>query len=178
MTAQQFRQMQHYPDPLKQYRGKRNRELGHQFEDAIEEACDWYRSVKEADIEKTPEPMKILKRLDNGRFIACFQKKAQPDYNGLLKGGQAVSFEAKHTETEQMEQSRVSDEQSDALDRKLQLGAKCFVVIGFSMSQYYRIPWDVWRNMKKHFRRKYVRPEDLAAYQITIGRSGKLLFLD
>ena len=178
MTAQQYRQMQGHKDPRRQYQGKLNHDLGQQFESIVDSACEWYLSASEADIEKTPEPLKVVKNLGNGKFLAVFTKKAQPDYKGTLKGGRSVLFDAKHTTTGQMEQSKVTPEQAAALERGSRMGATCFVLIGFDMQRFFRIPWTVWRDMKAVFGRKYVRPEELDEYRVTVGRSGVLLFLD
>ena len=82
------------------YIGDRSRAEGAGFEAIISSACDYYRAIGRADIEKTPEPMKPLGGADrSGRFLACYTKQAQPDYKGVLSGGRAVVFEAKHTDT-------------------------------------------------------------------------------
>lgn len=82
------------------YIGARSRAEGAGFEAIISSACDYYRAIGRADIEKTPEPMKPLGGANrSGRFLACYTKQAQPDYKGVLSGGRAVVFEAKHTDT-------------------------------------------------------------------------------
>lgn len=179
IAPQQFWQTQRRPDPVKQLRGKLNRENGKHFEELIDAACEWYASSGEAEIEKTPEAMKIIKRLENNRFIACFLKKAQPDYKGTLMGGRSVVFEAKYTDSNQMEQNRITDVQERALNRHERMGAACFVVIGFDAKNIFRIPWADWKDMKRLFGRKYVQPGELGRYRIDRGiRNGILLFLD
>ena len=110
--------------------------------------------------------------------MAVFEKPAQPDYKGTLQGGRAVVFEAKHTSTGQMEQSRVTDAQAKRLDQHQALGALCFVVAGFGSEEVFRVPWKVWRDMKAAFGRKYVTPKDLEEYRVRLGATGKLLLLD
>lgn len=46
------------------------------------------------------------------------------------------------------------------------------------MGGLHGIPWDVWKNMKELFGRKYVREEDLKEYQVTAGSNGLLRLLD
>ena len=95
------------------YIGARNRAEGAGFESLISSACDYYRAIGLADIEKTPEPMKPLGGADrSGRFLACYTKQALPDYKGVLSGGRAVVFEAKHTDTGRLLYDRVSAEQA------------------------------------------------------------------
>ena len=85
------------------YQNRKNRAQGAFFEQMINGACDFYRSRQIADIEKTPEPMRPIKDLGGGKFIAHYTKAAQADFKGFLFGGQTVMFEAKHTDTGRME---------------------------------------------------------------------------
>ena len=64
------------------------------------------------------------------------------------------------------------------LDDHLAAGAMCFVVAGFGNGDVFRIPWEVWRDMKTHFGHKYATPEELEAYKVPLGRNGVLLLLD
>ena len=61
-------------------KGKKNRAAGELFEKMISASCDWYLSEKVAKIEKQSEPMKVIKPLSLGRFVACFAKKSGVDY--------------------------------------------------------------------------------------------------
>ena len=160
------------------YQGMVNRAQGKLFEERIDAALAYYDRLGLASVEKTPEPMRPLKRLQEGRFIAVFEKPAQPDYKGTMKGGRAVVFEAKHTTTGQMEQSRVTEAQAKRLDQHQALGALCFVVAGFGSEEVFRVPWKVWRDMKAAFGRKYVSPNDLEEYRVKLGPAGVLLLLD
>lgn len=167
---------------VKQYRqslqGKINRAQGAHFEEAIEAACVHYDLQGEAFIEKTPEPMKILKPINRQRgiFEAVFAKAAQPDYKGTIRGGQAVCFDAKYTSCDRIEQKAVTQEQKEALDKHEALGAWCFVLVSLG-NRFYRIPWDNWKDMKKRFGHKYMDAEDLAPYEVEF-KGGVILFLD
>lgn len=151
----------------RQYQGAINRAQGKHFEQYIDLILAYYKECGLAMIEKTPEPMVPCQSLPNGRFVAYFQKRAQPDYKGTLKGGQSVVFEAKYTSSSKMEQSRVSAEQARCLDLHREMGALCFVLAAFGMTNIYRVPWALWRAMKAVFGRKYVTPADLAIYKVT-----------
>jgi len=155
-------------DPRRQLQGKRSKIVGEYFENLISSACDYYREQGIAHIEKTPEPMKVLKPVPRqaGRFIACFEKAAQPDYKGTLKGGQAIVFEAKHTDNDRIERGRLTQEQLDGLEMHHRLGALTFIVVSFEFQDFFRIPWEVWRDMKKIYGRKYVKPEELETYRV------------
>lgn len=165
-------------DPRRQRLGAIAKAQGKRFEERLDEAFAYYRDRGYAIIEKTPEPMRPTKNLGNGKFIAFFEKKAQPDYKGVIKGGRAVMFEAKFTSKERMEQNRVERGQGEYLDRHQVLGARCFVVVGFSTGEVYRLPWDNWKDMKRKWGRKYVTEADLEDYRVPTARNGALLLLD
>ena len=141
---------------------------GETFEELIERACARYDRAGIAYIEKTPEPTKPIRALKAGQFVTVFTKQAQPDYKGTLAGGRAVVFEAKHTASGRIEQSRVTPEQSAALDKHHALGAACFVLVSFSFDAFYRIPWAVWRAMPETFGKKSVNESDLKTYRVDI----------
>lgn len=164
-------------DPMRQYQGAVNKQMGRGFEDIIDVALAYYAQRGEAVVLKTPEPMRPTKDLGNGKFIAFYEKQAQPDYKGALKGGQAVVFEAKHTTADRIEQSRVTQEQTALLDKYAAMGAECFILVGFNMRDFFRVPWSVWGEMKARWGRKYATPEDLDDYRVANGRNGQLLIL-
>lgn len=148
-------------------RGKQNRIAGASFEQIIDAACQYYKENGIAEIDKTPEVMKPLGHQNKkGQFLACYVKKAQPDFKGTLKGGRSIVFEAKFTSTDKMQQSVVMEKQAEALERHRKLGAQCFIVISFSFQKFYRIPWEVWRDMKQIYGRKYIKPKDIPQYEV------------
>ena len=149
-------------DPKRQMLGKIAKARGKQFESRIDDSFAYYAQKGFAIIEKTPEPMHPTKNLGNGKFIAYYEKQAQPDYKGTIKGGRTVMFEAKFT----------------AADRHQALGARCFVIAGFSSGMVYCVPWDIWKTMKDHFGRKYVTEADLEKYQVQTAWNGTLLLLN
>lgn len=141
-------------------RGHQSKESGEMFEKLIEAACRYYSQTGEAEIEKTPEPMRPIRRLKNGQFVAVFTKKAQPDYKGTLKTGQSIVFEAKHTDTGRLRQSVVTDEQEKRLDRHFYLGAECYVLVSFGFQRFYKIPWYWFKDMKNRTGRSYIMADD------------------
>lgn len=160
------------------FQGKRNRALGLKFEEIIDEACEHYRTMGLANIEKTPEPMKVLGVINRkmGHFKACFAKAAQPDYKGTMAGGRSVVFEAKHTETDRIKQDAVTEDQEKAMNSHEAMGALCFVVVCLG-NKYYRVPWEKWKTMKEDCGHKYMNAADLNPY--TLGAwPGALRFLE
>jgi len=112
----------------RQLQGKINRSLGKEFEDEIELIGKMYSKNNLAIIEKTPEPMKILKHVDHGRFETVFLKSAQPDFKGVIKGGRTVVFDAKFTESNKITYQALSDFQRETLLAydKLRCDGVCF----------------------------------------------------
>lgn len=167
-------------DPWRQWTGLQNRAAGRAFEEALDRTFDWYTEKGRASVKKTPEPMRVLRSLGDGQFVVCFEKKAQPDYKGTLKGGRSVLLEAKYTSKDKLKQSAVSQEQSEYMQENYILGAACFVVIGFPSGRIYRLPWELWRDMKVWFGRLYVTESDPLAkkYQLNPGPGGILPILE
>lgn len=164
-------------DPRRQQIGRAAKEKGKRFEARLDASFDYYRTTGFALIEKTPEPMRPTKSIGNGKFIAYYEKKAQPDYKGVLKGGREILFEAKYTSADRMEQSRVLDSQAEYMTKHAELGARCYVIAGFDSGEVYCIPWRVWSTMKEQFGRKYVTEADLDNYRVQQAWNDVLLIL-
>ena len=162
----------------RQLQGMVSRAQGGIFEQLLDASCGWYEARGDAMIEKTPEPMRPIRKLGDGKYLAVFTKKAQPDYKGMLSNGRMVMFEAKHTDGDRIEKCCVSNEQADRLEKASAMGAVCFVVVSFSMREIYRVPWKVWRGMKELYGHKYATPEELSDYRITFLPNGVVLFLE
>ncbi len=162
----------------KRLQGLSSRAKGKAFEDRLDATFAYYASRGYALIDKTPEPFKIIKRLEYLRFIGCFQKKAQPDYKGTIKGGRSVVFEAKYTDSDRIQQDRVSEAQWSYMEQATELGARCFVICGFRSGKVYKVPWAVWRTMKETFGHKYMAEKDIACYKVAESWNDLLLVLD
>lgn len=146
--------------------GKSSKSAGEIFERMIERSCEIYEEKGTAVIEKTPEPMRVLKRLGNGRFEACFAKAAQPDFKGVLHSGRTVMFEAKHTDDNRIMQSRVTEVQTERLLRYEKMNALCFVLVSVQFSRFYAIPINVWCNMKELYNHKYMNLAELKEFEV------------
>lgn len=110
--------------------------------------------------------MKVIRNVGEGRFLACFEKAAQPDYKGTLNTGKAVVFEAKLSTSDRIEQSRVTDHQAAALEAHSRMGAMAFVLVSLDFQSFYRVPWGTWRNMKQIYKRKYMTAAELEQYKV------------
>lgn len=165
-------------DPRKQYLGKLVRAMGKRFEDRLARSFEYYQHTGMALVEKTPEPMRILRRLDNGKFIACFEKKAQPDYKGTIKGGRTVVFEAKFTSSDKIEESAVLQHQADYMDMYTALGARSFVLVGFASGNVYKVPWGDWKTMKQRYGHKHATEAELEPYRVKTAWNDTLMIFD
>lgn len=162
---------------LQSLRNARSRQMGAAFEELIDRSCDYYEEQGIAVIEKTPEPMRTLRPLGNGRFEAVYTKQAQPDYKGTLIGGYSIVFEAKHTDTDRIKRSVVTEEQEKCLDAYEQMGAECYVFVSFGFRKFYKFPWKLFRNMKYHFGAKHIKEIDrIGDFEIKL-IGGRLEFL-
>lgn len=98
---------------------------------------------------------------DNKRAAAAARR-----YGGTLKGGRSIYFEAKHTDDERIEQRRLTQEQQDDLEAHHKLGAIAFVLVSVSLTDFYRVPWPVWRDMAEIYGRKYMTHAELSRYEV------------
>lgn len=147
--------------------GLQSRRAGEHFENMISASLRWYEDKGLACVEKTPEPMKPLRAPNRrGQFLACYVKAGQPDFKGTLTGGRSVVFEAKHTDTDRIEYSRLTDEQIEKLSTHHALGAAAFVLVSFGLQDFYRIPWEVWRDMKARYGHKHMKQPECEPYRV------------
>lgn len=166
-------------DYRRSLQGRVSRDNGNYFENMILDAARIYEEKGIAVIDKTPEPMKVLKPLDRGKgqFICCFAKQAQPDFKGALMDATMILFDAKHTDSDRISRKIVSEEQERCFERYGKMGAMCFVVASIGFEKYYRIPWVVFRDMKKIYGHQFMTEQELQSYEIKYSR-GMLRFLD
>ena len=88
------------------------------------------------------------------------------DFKGTLTGGRAVVFEAKHTDSDRIEQSRLTDEQVESLSTHHGLGAAAFVLVSVGLQDFFRVPWEVWRDMKDIYGHKHMKLAELEPYRV------------
>ena len=58
------------------------------------------------------------------------------------------------------------------------LGARCYVLCGFATGNVYRVPWGVWKNMKRIYGHKYVTEEEIKQYQVQKSWNDMLLIIN
>lgn len=159
------------PDPKRQLQGYKSRELGGELENLIEAACKVYRLYKLAEVEKTPEPFRVMSgkhQLSSGvwGFEGVFTAQAQPDFKGTIKGGRSVVFEAKASDRDRIDQNVVTVEQARALRAHAKLGAEAFVLVSLSLRDFYRVPWAIWEDMKAKYGHKHMTADELEEFRV------------
>lgn len=157
-------------------KSRKNNTKGHLFEGYIEGACAYYKRAGKAVITKVPEPFRVTSTKRNGEFTGRFIANAQPDFVGTICGGKTICFEAKYTTTDKMQQSVVTETQAEALDDYGRMGAMVGVCIGIK-DTFAFIPWDIWKDMKEIYGRKYLTELDIQPYKVRF-LNGHCLFLD
>lgn len=153
----------------KKLQGGQNRSAGKAFEDMVARSFEFHRKEGIAIIDKTPEPMKIIRRMQGGHFEACFEKRAQPDFKGILKGGQAIVCEVKCTTTAKLHKDVVNKWQAAYLNEAASLGAWCYVIAGFishGIWNAYKIPWEIWSGMEEYYGHKYITEAEAEKYRV------------
>lgn len=141
---------------------------GSRFESLIEKACDRYRKEGLAIIYKNSEPLRPSGKFGKGGMIsAYYKKKSVPDFTGVLKGGQAIMFEAKHVSGKpSIPFSRLQEHQEKYLIDFEAMGSRSFVLVGFDMQDFYMIPINDYINLKNTIGKKSLNKKDIEAYRI------------
>ena len=164
-----------YQNVYRQLISKRNNAVGHSFEEEIERACEYYRQKGIADIQKTPEPFRVMSKGAAGQFSGRFGRKAQPDFQGTLCGGRSIIFEAKSTVNDRIKRAVLTNEQQERLESHAKLGALAFVVVEVN-GGFYTVPWAQWRDMKQIYGRQYMTKSDLDPFAVMYKHG--VMFLD
>jgi len=159
----------------RQYQNAVNNAQGQAFEGYIKAACEIYKAKARAAVDKTPEPFKVTSKHGGGVFTGRFTALAMPDFQGTLHGGRSICFEAKYTTTDRLKRDVLTTAQMEALTLHAEFGAIAGVCAGIG-DKFYFVPFDVWRDMKQHFGRQYVKAEDIEPYRVRF--TGAVMFLD
>lgn len=109
-------------------RGKASVEQGKDLESALTDQCDMLRRYGRADVEKKTNPLRIIRPLDARQFVCVKTKSETVDFNGTIKGGRAVYFEAKSTrQADRFPFALVGDAQIDFMRRHAALDGIAFL---------------------------------------------------
>lgn len=108
-----------------------NKNAGRGWERYVEAELETMNALSQGYWARSPEPIRPLRSLGDGRIEAVYAKKAEPDYYGILPGGQGVVFDAKLvTNADRFDFSRVAVHQIEAMARCAKAGGLAFVYLG------------------------------------------------
>lgn len=158
-----------------QCRNRLSNAQGQHFEREILAGCRRYKDLGLAVIDKTPEPFRVMKKNPNGVFAGRFTALAQPDFQGTLKNGRSIVFEAKMTLKDRIQRNVLTDTQMQALEAHEGLGAFAAVCVSIG-NGFYFMPWEAWRDMKDVYGHQYVTPGQIAEYEVKF--DGAVRFLE
>lgn len=159
----------------RQWQNRVNNAQGHFFEESIKAACVVYSMEGRAEVDKTPEPFRVMEKSRDGIFKGRFTAHAQPDFQGTLAGGRSIVFESKYTTTDRLKQDVLTDQQMETLKKHDRRGALSGVCAGIG-NDFFFVPWEVWDSMKILYGRQYVTAQDLEPFRVRF--TGAVLFLD
>lgn len=148
--------------------GKANKKKGELFERLIDNSCRRLLQLGAAKIQKTPEPMRVIQPLGNGKFASVFTKKAQPDYKGCIRDGNCIVFDAKYTDGDKLRMSAFSEEQKKDYEEYMQMGARCYALVSVRFEHFYFVPWGSIEHMKDTCRREYMTVMEMEMYEVPV----------
>lgn len=170
---------QRVKNPVRTEAGFRNKTNGRAVEILIENACMIYEKQQVAMIEQNPEFMRVLKPIGDqgGLYIARFDRKSKPDFEGVLNGGQAIIFDVKSTEKDKIRASVLSENQSAYLEHYHTMGAVSFVLVCLQFKDFYVVPWETWKGMKRLYGHLHMTRDELETYRVSTA-NGYIHFLE
>lgn len=90
---------------------------------------------------RTPPPMRILRALSGGQFVACYATEGPPDYV-LLAQGCAIAAEAKDCVADRWQLSNLHEHQARRLSAWLEQGGLSVVLLRHQPSRtHWVLPW-------------------------------------
>lgn len=178
MTAAEYRNQLSNKENFDNKTALRNRasnDRGKAFENLLMKGCRYYRNKAAAVINKVYEPYICTKVLQSGQFMGRFLDRAEPDFKGVLAGGQAIAFEAKSTQKSRIQYDALTTTQLDWLAGQEDMGAITFVAVNIQ-NRFFSIPFGVWEQMRDIYGKKYLVPEDITEYEVIF--DGAVRFLE
>ena len=180
MSAAEYRALLEQYPPQEEKNAARlrnyaNSDRGRIFEHLLMKGCQYYADRRRAVIGKVYEPYRCVKKLDGGRFVGQWTGRAEPDFKGVLRNGQAIAFEAKSTKKSRIQQNALTEEQAEWLNIQDEMGALAFICVQIG-DRFFSVPWLVWRDMRSTFGKKFLMPGDIERYEVIY--DGAVRFLD
>ena len=105
-----------------------------------------YAATGKAYLIKSPTPIKHLRSLAKGQFVACYAAKGQPDYL-LLAQGRAFLFDAKEFRGNRFPFSSLHVHQFNALCRWEECGGtSALILFASDLRAYFVIPLEAFKS--------------------------------
>lgn len=122
----------------------KNQATGRQWERYVEAEIESCNAIGLGYYARCPEPLRVLRSIGDARVEATYAKKAQPDYYGILPGGQGVIWDAKLvTDSDRFDFSRLAVHQHEAMKATARAGGLAFVYVGrWPEQEKYLLPVD------------------------------------
>ena len=118
-----------------------------------------------------------ISNTQGGLFIARFDKKSKPDFEGVLNNGQAIIFDVKSTEQDKIRASALSKSQATYLERYHSMGAVSFILVCLQFKDFYMVPWETWKDMKVLCGHLHMTRNELEPYRVSTA-NGYIHFLE
>ena len=61
---------------------------------------------------------------------------------------------------------RLTQEQLNSLSEHDRLGAAAFILVSVELQDFYRVPWGVWRDMRKLYGHKHMNKAELEPFRV------------
>lgn len=164
---------------------------GRDWERTLDSWHERYSLEGRAAIRRTPAPVKVLSRIDQGVFKGCFLGLGPPDYVGLVAGfgasrsatARAVAFDAKDCAGDRWPLKSLEAHQAEDLEEWHRLGGQAFIALRL-LGRGWVLPWSElgprWRAWAEREERAApgsasLGVEDLEAWAVPMARLGDWL---
>ena len=105
----------------------------------IEASCRQYEQRNLAVIRKIPTPVKVLSN-KGGRVSGFYEKKSTVDFEGTLRSGRSIAFDAKETKGKSLSFNNIQQHQLDYMESISKMNGTAFIITYFSeLDTYYRL---------------------------------------
>lgn len=153
---------------------------GMDFEALIEFSNRQYETQGLAVINKRPTPVKIIQKLAGGWIKGFVEKQSTVDFDGTVRGGRSIVFEAKQVKSEtRFDLRNIEQHQVDYLAKCHKMGGISFVLIEVvAMRTIFLLPYETlnyyWIRKQQGIRGTQSIPFDDLEVNAWVVRSGRV----
>lgn len=109
--------------------GKKSQNVGALFEEQVKELNAIVGRRGQATIRRTKPPVNVVKRNRRGMLECVYSGEPSVDFQGILRGGQAVAFDAKTVDLDRFPFDMVEDSQLGFLMTTAAIGGCAFLLV-------------------------------------------------